>query len=70
MLPGLVSSLCSLPTTHNPFAQLEQADQRPAGDQSSCFLRQVCYVANYIYILLLLQKRRDEFRIPLQIMRL
>lgn len=50
------SSCCSLPITHDPFAQLEKADQRPAGDQSSCFLRQVCYVANYIYILLLLQK--------------
>jgi len=41
----------------DPFAQLEKADQRPGGDQSSYFLRQVCYIANYIYILLLLQKK-------------
>lgn len=57
MLPGCASLHCSLSITQDPFAQQENADQRPDGDQSSYFLRQVRYVANYIYILLLLQKK-------------
>lgn len=57
MPPGHASLRCALPITQDPFAQLEKADQRPDGDQSSYFLRQACYIANYIYILLLLQKK-------------